>query len=141
MLVNAPCPVLALPGEFFPATQAVLAFDNSPKSREALYVATYLVHCCPGLNLTVVSCNTDVRMLLDTLSEAQAYLGSHSITAETVAVERSEAGSAIREVADTHDADLIIMGGYSRPPLVEIVLGSTVNEVLRTARRPTLICQ
>lgn len=141
MIVHAPCPVLALPRPLFPMSNAVLAFDGSPKSREALYVATYLVHCCPGLSLVVVSCNPSIRTVLDNLSEAETYLGHHNITAEAVAVEHADAGSVIREVADTHQADLIVMGGYSRTPLVEIVLGSTVNEVLRTARRPTLICQ
>lgn len=141
MVAHSPCPVLALPGPLFPLNRAVLAFDGSPKSREALYVATYLVHCCPGLEVVVVSCDPDARTVLDHAAEAEAYLKQHGIGAKTITVERSDAGPVIREVAVTHEADLIVMGGYGHTPLVEIVLGSTVNEVLRTARCPTLICQ
>jgi nucleotide-binding universal stress UspA family protein len=36
---------------------------------------------------------------------------------------------------------LIIMGGYGFSPVMEIVLGSAVDEVLRTSRRPVLICR
>jgi nucleotide-binding universal stress UspA family protein len=82
-----------------------------------------------------------MRAVLSNLEEAETYLQSHGIAMEGVAAEHADAASLIREVADTHEANLIVMGGYSHIPLVEIVLGSTVNDILRTARRPTLICQ
>jgi nucleotide-binding universal stress UspA family protein len=34
-----------------------------------------------------------------------------------------------------------VMGGYGFGPMLEVVLGSTVDEVLRTSRRPVLICR
>lgn len=141
MIVNSPCPVLALPKPLFPISHTILAYDGSPKSREALYVATYMSHCCTGMELAIVSCSTDTRQALDNLEEAEDYLKDHEIGAESLAIERDDVGSVIREIADTHDTDLIIMGGYGYTPVVEIMLGSTVNEVLRTARRPTLICR
>ena len=141
MIVRSPCPVLALPGPLFPMTQAILAFDGSPKSREALYVATYLVHGFPELKLTVITCGADAGAVLEELAEATTYLKNHGIAADAIASERTDVGSVVREVAETVDADLIVMGGYGRTPVVEIMLGSTVNEVLQTTRRPTLICQ
>jgi len=33
------------------------------------------------------------------------------------------------------------MGGYSQPPMLDVVIGSAVNQVLRSARRPVLICR
>jgi len=36
-------------------------------------------------------------------------------------------------------ADWLIMGGYRRGPLVERLIGSTVNGVLNQARRPVLL--
>jgi nucleotide-binding universal stress UspA family protein len=43
--------------------------------------------------------------------------------------------------AEEHECDLIIMGGYGFSPVMEIVLGSAVDEVLRASRRPVLICR
>jgi nucleotide-binding universal stress UspA family protein len=40
-----------------------------------------------------------------------------------------------------HKADLILMGGYGYPPLLEALFGSTVDDVLRRAKIPVLICQ
>ncbi|NIN69699.1 MAG: universal stress protein, partial [Anaerolineae bacterium] len=37
--------------------------------------------------------------------------------------------------------NLIIMGGYGYSPVLEVVLGSTVDQVLRHSRHPTLICR
>jgi nucleotide-binding universal stress UspA family protein len=43
--------------------------------------------------------------------------------------------------AEERGCDLIIMGGYGFNPVLEVVLGSAVDEVLRTSRRPMLICR
>jgi nucleotide-binding universal stress UspA family protein len=36
---------------------------------------------------------------------------------------------------------LIVMGGYGRGPVLEVVLGSALDQVLRQSHRPTLICR
>jgi nucleotide-binding universal stress UspA family protein len=51
------------------------------------------------------------------------------------------AAQAILTTASVVRNDLIIMGGYGRAPVLEVVLGSVVDEVLRTSRRPMLICR
>jgi nucleotide-binding universal stress UspA family protein len=33
------------------------------------------------------------------------------------------------------------MGGYGHSPVMEVVLGSAVDQVLRESRQPTLICR
>ncbi len=47
----------------------------------------------------------------------------------------------IMRTAEEYGSELIIMGGYGFSPVMEIVLGSAVDEVLRTSRRPILICR
>ena len=39
------------------------------------------------------------------------------------------------------ESDLIIMGGYGLSPVLEVVLGSAVDQILRASRRPMLICR
>jgi nucleotide-binding universal stress UspA family protein len=55
-----------------------------------------------------------------------------------------ETGHSARAVllnAEDHRADFIIMGGYESAPLRESVFGSTLDFVLRSTRRPVLICR
>jgi nucleotide-binding universal stress UspA family protein len=47
----------------------------------------------------------------------------------------------IMVTAEEQGCDLIIMGGYGFTPLLEVALGSVVDAVLRTSRRPMLICR
>jgi nucleotide-binding universal stress UspA family protein len=55
--------------------------------------------------------------------------------------ESGPVAEAILKTADEHQSDLIIMGGYGLSPVLEVVLGSTVDHVLRASRRPMLICR
>jgi nucleotide-binding universal stress UspA family protein len=48
---------------------------------------------------------------------------------------------AILHAAEAHERDLILMGGYGHRPLVEVMLGSKVDEVLQASRFPVLICR
>lgn len=45
----------------------------------------------------------------------------------------------ILRTAREHQSNVILIGGYSRRPALELVLGSTVKEVLREARHPLLV--
>jgi nucleotide-binding universal stress UspA family protein len=47
----------------------------------------------------------------------------------------------IMEFAENQSVDMIIMGGYGFPPFLELLLGSTVDAVLRETRIPVLICK
>jgi nucleotide-binding universal stress UspA family protein len=45
------------------------------------------------------------------------------------------------EQIESHQADLILMGGYGLNPILEVTFGSTVDQLLREVRRPILICR
>jgi len=47
----------------------------------------------------------------------------------------------ILQAAEEQGSDLIILGNYGPHPLLEVVRGSTVDDVLRAARQPMLICR
>lgn len=128
-------PVLTVPGTFSPLNRPLLAFDGSPKAREALYVATYIA-ARGQVPLVVV---TGPRENGATMAEARAYLDSREVNA--ILVEQTgPAAEAILNTAREHDSDLILMGGYGHSPVVEVVLGSTVDQVLRESSQPILVC-
>jgi nucleotide-binding universal stress UspA family protein len=72
--------------------------------------------------------------------QARDYLAGFGLTA-TFVQEEGPVAEAILRAAGAHECDLIISGGYGRSPVMEVALGSTVDHLLRTSRRPVLICQ
>jgi len=139
LLRRSPRPVLAVPESSSSLGHALLAYDGSPKAEEALFVATYLAGKW-NIPLTVVTVIELGRTTSETLARAQEYLETHGVQAAFVK-ESGPVAEAILQTAEEHRSDLIIMGGYGRSPMLEVVLGSTVDQVLRASRRPMLICR
>jgi nucleotide-binding universal stress UspA family protein len=50
-------------------------------------------------------------------------------------------GNVVLDVAKEHQSAMIVMGGYGFGPMIQIVLGSAVDQVLRSSQRPVLICR
>jgi nucleotide-binding universal stress UspA family protein len=71
---------------------------------------------------------------------AERYLERHGIGASYIE-KRGSVGQVILEAAAESESDLIVMGGYGFDPVLEIVLGSAVDQVLRESRLPVLICR
>jgi nucleotide-binding universal stress UspA family protein len=42
---------------------------------------------------------------------------------------------------ETHQADLVLMGGYGRSALREVFIGSTLDYMLRESKIPVFICR
>lgn len=136
---RCPTPVLAVPGVFSPLIRPLLAYDGSPKSKEALYVAAYLA-ARGQVPLTVITVVEGGEVTPDALTEAAEYLEQHGVQA-TLVSEYGPVDEVILQTAEAHDSDLILMGGYGHGPVAEVVLGSAVDGVLRASRQPVLICR
>lgn len=139
LLRRCPSPVLAVPESSSSLSRALLAYDGSPKAAEALFVATYLAGRWQ-IPLVVVTAIETGHTTSDTLGHAQSYLEAHGVQAEFVK-ESGPVAEAILRTADEHQSDLIIMGGYGLSPVLEVVLGSAVDQILRASRRPMLVCR
>lgn len=48
---------------------------------------------------------------------------------------------AVLATAVENDIDYLIMGGFGYRPMMHLMLGSTVDEILRRFKRPILICR
>jgi len=132
-------PVLAVPGTSSSMDRALLAYDGSPKAEEALFVATYIAEEW-HIPLVVVTVIETGRTTAEALARAQRYLEAHGVAA-TFVKESGAVAEAILKTAEAHRSELIIMGGYGFNPVMEVVLGSAVDQVLREARKPMLICR
>ncbi len=139
LLRRCPRPVLAVPGIVSPLSRALLAYDGSPKAEEALFIAAYLASRWQ-ISLAVVSVLENSLVAQEALARAQAYLESREVGA-TYVQGRGSVAEVILSTAAEQDSDLLLMGGYGHSPVVEVVLGSAVDQVLRESRRPILICR
>lgn len=139
LVQRCPRPLLATPQTESPLDRALLAYDGSPKAREALFVATYLAGRWQ-ISLTVVTVLTNGHIGESTLQEARQYLEGHGVMAE-YREGKAPVAETILRVCEKTQSNLLIMGGYGYKPVLEIVLGSTVDQVLREAHKPMLICR
>ncbi|MCI0520017.1 MAG: universal stress protein [Chloroflexi bacterium] len=140
LLHRSPRPILAISGSVTPLQSALLAYDGSPKADEALFVAAYLAESW-GMALTVLTAFTEDRPAPETLLRARVYLEGKGIQAAYLPVQ-GEPGQAIVDISRHLNVDLIIMGGYGSPLLLEVILDSSVNIVLNAERsQPVLICR
>ena len=118
--------------------RALVAFDGSNKSKEALFVAAYLAEKWET-SLTVLTHSNSVKISSSIQDYARAYLELHEIEADYVMHEGSM--DSILELNRERDINLILMGGYSGTAIKEVVIGSMVNFLLRGADCPILICR
>ena len=131
-------PILAVPVEAnSQMDRMLLAYDGSPKAREALFIATYRA-ARYGFSLVVVVLLNE-RVAADTADEARQYLADHGVEAEFVVQYGDNVGDVLLETAVTHQSNLLIMGGFGRQPFWRIMLGSLVDRMLREFPEPILI--
>jgi len=141
LVQSASRPMLAVPCPIFPLERALLAYDGSPKAREALFIATYLGTRWTKYALTVLTVAEGSNITDKTLLQAQEYLEGHGVAATYILEEQKTVAEAILETAATYDSNLVIMGGYGNTPVLEVVFSSALNQVLRESQRPILICR
>jgi nucleotide-binding universal stress UspA family protein len=139
MIRRCAAPIMAVPGTPSPLERVLLAYDGSPKADEALYIAAYLADRWKAA-LAVVTVADDGRITRDTLDHAQNYLVSHGVEA-AYHLESGPVPEAILKTAEASGSNLVVMGSYGYNPVLEVVLGSAVDQVLRSSQHPTLICR
>ncbi len=132
-------PVLAVPEKPSFLNKVLLAYDGNAKAKEALYAATYIAGQwnIPLVVLTVAEDDSDEKILQ---ADAQNYLEKYNVAA-SLAHKTGPVGEKILETAESYGADLIIMGGYGRSKLKDLILGHSVDQVLRESKQAMLICR
>ncbi len=130
-------PVLAVPWKATNLDRALLAFDGSPKAKEALFVAAYLAERWKT-ELVVLTLRDHSTPSPD-LDYAREYLELHEIEAEFAVVGGSM--DVLSKIVYERRSDLVLMGSYSTSPLEELTSGSTVNSALRQLPCPIFICR
>ena len=140
LVQRCPRPILAVPSQAeITMDRALLSYDGSPKADEALFVATYLASRWP-LTLTVVTVETEYTSR-EALTRARDYLTEHGIQNVNYVLRQMPIAEAVLETAVEYEIDYLIMGGFGFRPMMHLMLGSTVDTILRRFKHPILICR
>ena len=114
-----------------------MAFDGSVKSREALFVATYLAEKWQTrLIVLTVGSNRAAHGVQD---YARSYLELHEIRADYLM--KSGPRDIFLKIIRDYQINLVVMGSYSGAALKEVIVDSTVNYLLRKTNCSLLICR
>jgi nucleotide-binding universal stress UspA family protein len=138
ILRRSPRPVLAVPGAASPLERALLAYNGSSKAHEALFVAAYLAERWK-IALVVLSVVEPGRVGPEVVEHARRYLEMHEVQAH-FAQAHGRAADAILKTAGEHACDLLLLGSYGARTVRGILLGGTIDQVLRESKLPALIC-
>ena len=130
-------PVLVTPTQFLEIRAPLLAYDGSERASAAMQVAAEV---CTQLSLplTVLTVCRDVEQGEKTIDGARRYLASYSLQTETRVVV-GQAYEAIPAQIRERSHDLLFMGAHGHGRIIEMVLGSTTEYVLRNTPCPVFL--
>ncbi len=136
---NCPVPVLTVPVQPTGLGSILLAFDGSSKAQEALYVTAYL-GSQHGSRITILTSSVGLSNPKEVLAQAKTYLSRFPISTRFL-LSGEQVSKAIAAQITEGILDLLVIGGYGGSALQDVMLGSTVDNVLREIQLPTLICR
>jgi nucleotide-binding universal stress UspA family protein len=137
---KSPKPVLVTPLQFREITRPMLAYDGSQRASAALHAAAELTSALQ-LPLTVVHvARDDAGEGSRVLTEAQRYLQSYEV-AVTAKPLTGPPHQRIVDVLRDGRFDLLFIGAYGHSRIIEMVLGSTTEYVLRNSGAPVFLAR
>ena len=91
-----------------------------------------------GVQLTVITVSRDPTLGERTLNQARAYMEPYSPVADFKLLSNHANEEVVRFLKD-FEADLLFIGAYGHSRIIEMVLGSTTEYVLRNAPCPVFL--
>ncbi|MFQ5736119.1 MAG: universal stress protein [Thermodesulfobacteriota bacterium] len=133
VLRKSPKSVMIAPEKYAQPKKPLLAYDGSANAGKAMHSAAEWAKVL-GLPLTVVTASTTGEQDAY-LKEAEDYLKPYGIKAKFVHLD-GEPPVAIKKYYEDQGHDLIFMGTSHHSRLVEMVLGSTTEHLMRALPGP-----
>lgn len=139
---KCPQPLLLVPGYMRPVKKLLLAYDGSPKAKEAMYIAAYqaIQWNVELYILTTYRDNEQKDQMKKHINEARSYM-RFSGTYYKAHLRKGLSGQNILKFVNEKDIDMVIMGSYGSAPLKEVMTGSTIDYVLDSIQIPVMICK
>ena len=134
---KSPRPIFVSTKQFTAIEKPLLAYDGSQRASAAMDSAAEF---CTRLNLplTVLTIAKEESVARNNLQQAKGYLASYAIDV-TYESTRGHPEQKIIEQLVNHKHDLLFIGAYGHRRIIEMVLGSTTEYVLRNAPCPVFL--
>ena len=131
-------PVLMLPARAVDGAfgkRVLVGWNGKKEAKRALTDALPFLRSADAVWLMTIGDAEEVR-----LDRAVRLLGRHDVLAKELVIEDQgqEPGALLLEQAQSHDADLLVMGAYGHSRLREMILGGATRHVLHNATLPVL---
>lgn len=139
---KSPQPLLVVPGYMRPINRLLLAYDGSPKGKEAMYIAAYLaIHWKVELNILTTYREPDQKEEMKKhINEAKSYMRQGGVFYNANLCQ-GFSGQNILNYVKEKNIDMVVMGSYGSAPLKEVLSGRTIDYVLDSIQIPVLICK
>jgi nucleotide-binding universal stress UspA family protein len=135
---KCPKPVFVAPETFRECARPLLAYDGSTRAASVMQQAAEF---CATLDLplTVLTVHRDEEQGRRILGEASSYLQPYSLQVEYELQQTGNAPERIANFIRERGYDLLFIGAYGHGRIIEMVLGSTTEYVLRNADCPVFL--
>lgn len=134
---KCPRPVFVSSDKFKVIERPLLAYDGSQRASSAMEsAAEFCTHL--SLPLTVLTLTKEEKMGEKVLQEAKSYLGSYGIVTQ-YELARGYPEQKIVDYLVNFNYDLLFIGAYGHRRIIEMVLGSTTEYVLRKSPCPVFL--
>ena len=134
---KSPKPVLVCPMRFAGIARPLLAYDGSSRASKAMQAAADFC-ATTGLPLAILHVGRDESAADLVLGEAEHYLEPYRIETTSRRVAGNPPEEIISAIEDD-EHDLLFIGAYGHSRIVEMVLGSATEFVLRNAPCPVYL--
>lgn len=136
VLLSCPCPLLVVPyiqRDGATGRRVLLAWDGSAEAMRALDAALPLLRQAESVAVARFGAPGGD-------SQLAPYLGRHGVTALRIDESaHQDIGERLLTLVAEHGSDLLVMGGYGRARLSELLLGGVTRTVLDKMTVPVLL--
>lgn len=134
---KSPRPLFVSPRRFREIHKPVLAYDGSERASRAMRSAAEICNLL-DVPLSVITVARDLKLGEKTLAEARAYLEPYAVKTDFKLIP-GHAHEGIIGFLKEYDADLVFVGAYGHSRIIEMVIGSNTEYVLRNAPCPVFL--
>ncbi len=134
---KCPRPVFVSTKTYKPIERPLLAYDGSQRASSAMESAAELCSVLK-LPLTVLTIAKEERPADATIRQAKSYLSSYAINTQ-FEIDRGYPEQKIMDHLIQFGYDLLFIGAYGHRRIIEMVLGSTTEYILRKAPCPVFL--
>jgi nucleotide-binding universal stress UspA family protein len=133
-------PIMIVKGSARPLDNLLLLYDGSLKSKVGLFISAYFTAAF-GSHLTLFSLNTPGLNLGKEVDEAKRYLDKQKLAYRYLIEEGRNLAERVDSLVSELNISTVICGGYTGTGLLDRIIGTDVDEILKKVNVPVLICQ